>query len=145
MIKILFYIVISITGFSIFYIKSNEVSINEATTLVNTFIENIKNANTNNLEEILDSNYQHIHGSGIIENKQQFIILLKNKAKIYNKADVSNIKITLLGKNAYISGKIKIKVSTPKVTIDGENFFTIIISKNNNKLSILQFQATKLL
>lgn len=128
----------------------------QATDLVKTFVQSIKDGNVDKIDELLDANYTHIHGTGLIENKQDFINALKNKTRIYNVADVSDIKITQLGNVAYARAKLNIKVTTAKGNFEALNMITIIMhnnknhkdkkdkgKKHKNNLTISQFQATK--
>lgn len=128
----------------------------QATDLVKTFVQSIKDGNVDKIDELLDENYTHIHGTGLIENKQDTINALKNKTRIYNVADVSDIKITQLGNVAYATAKLNIKVTTAKGNFEALNMITIIMhnnknhkdkkdkgKKHKNNLTISQFQATK--
>ncbi|MBY0345911.1 MAG: hypothetical protein K2P98_03470 [Neisseriaceae bacterium] len=126
-----------------------EAIINEqqATEVINQFIKNIKDQNVAALEKSLDSDYRHIHGTGLVENKETFINAIKNKTRIYNLAEMADLKITNLNAVAYGTAKLKINVTNPKGTLEASNLFTIIMHTNpNNKdqaLTISQFQATK--
>ncbi len=131
----------------------------QAKDVVNNFIKNLKEQNIDELNLLLDENYTHIHGTGLVENKETFINALKNKTRTYEVADVSELKITNLGNASYALAKLNIKVITPKGTLEATNLFTIIMHTNKHndkknkdkkdkgkayKITISQFQATKI-
>jgi hypothetical protein len=120
----------------------------QAAEVIEQFAKNLKDQNVAALEKSLDATYTHIHGTGLVENKDTFINAIKNKTRVYNVAEMTDLKITNLGTVAYGTAKLKINVTTPKGTLEAINLFTMILHTNQDKQSpsvtISQFQATKI-
>ena len=128
--------------------KTLPINQKQATEVIYQFVNNLKNQDVAALEQSLDATYTHIHGTGLVENKDSFINAIKNKTRVYNVAEMTDLKITNLGTVAYGTAKLKINVTNPKGTLEANNLFTMIIHTNQGKkypfVTISQFQATKI-
>lgn len=136
---ILFFILVSNNLFAL------DNSTKEVDLFVKSFIENIKSSNIVDLNEIINNNYMHIHGTGLLENKKDFLNKLSSKERIYKEAKLNTISIRKFGDIYILTGTLEINVLSNNKELKGNNLITVVVMKQENKFSILNFQATKLL
>lgn len=115
-----------------------------ASNLVNKYVEDLIKADVMDLNDLLDDNYIHIHGTGLIENKSVFLENLKNKDRIYGDVQTDIYDIRIFENIAIIRSKIQISVLSKGTKIKAMNFMSMIVEYRNGKMSVIQFQATKL-
>ena len=139
-----YYFVAIICCFLSFNLQANNNNEQQAVVITEQFIKDIQKANVNNLNTILDDKYIHIHGTGLIENKDKFLEALSTKKRIYNTATLSNVSVLSYNDAYIVQGQLAISVSSGAKQIAGTNLISIVIIKENNNWKIIHFQGTKI-
>jgi hypothetical protein len=139
-----YYVLAIISCFLSFNLQANNNNEQQAVVITEQFIKDIQKANVNNLNTILDDKYIHIHGTGLIENKDKFLEALSTKKRIYNTATLSNVSVLSYNDAYIVQGQLAISVSSGAKQIAGTNLISIVIIKENNNWKIIHFQGTKI-
>lgn len=144
-IRILKYCMLAIIfGVIAFNVQANPSNDKQSVIIAEQFIQNIQTADTNNLNTILDDKYIHIHGTGLIENKDKFLEALSTKKRIYNTATLSNVSVASYQNVYIVQGQLAISVSSGAKKIEGTNLISIVMINENNNWKIIHFQGTKI-
>jgi hypothetical protein len=96
----------------------------------------------NELGKILDDSYQHIHGTGLVENREQFLGALQSGARKYEPIQLEEVKTRLFGDCAVVTGKFVLKVSIKGKVMEGVNRFSFVVVQTPQGPKIISFQAT---
>ena len=96
----------------------------------------------NELNKILDDSYQHIHGTGSVENREEFLGALRSGARKYEPIQLEEVKTRLFGECAIVSGKFALKVSIKGKMMEGVNRFSFVVVQTPQGPKIVSFQAT---
>jgi len=94
------------------------------------------------LAKILDDSYQHIHGTGLVENKEEFLGALRSGARKYEPIQLEEVKMRLFGECAVVCGKFVLKVLVKGKIMEGVNRFTFVVVQTPLGPKIVSFQAT---
>jgi hypothetical protein len=94
------------------------------------------------LAKILDESYQHIHGTGLVENKEEFLGALRSGARKYEPIQLEDVKTRLFGECAVVTGKFALKVSIKGKLMEGVNRFSFVVVQTPEGPKIVSFQAT---
>ena len=94
---------------------------------------------------ILDENYEHIHGTGLQENREQFLAALRSGARKYKPIRLEELRVRVLGNVALVTGKFSLQVEARGKVIEGTNRFCMTMIERPEGWKILQFQATALM
>ena len=94
------------------------------------------------LAKILDDSYQHIHGTGLVENREEFLGALRSGARKYEPIQLEDVKTRLFGECAVVTGKFALKVSVKGKMMEGVNRFTFVVVQTPQGPKIVSFQAT---
>jgi len=94
------------------------------------------------LARILDESYQHIHGTGLVENKEEFLGALWSGARKYEPIQLEEVKTRLFGDCAVVTGKFALKVSIKGKIMEGVNRFSFVVAQTPQGPKIVSFQAT---
>ena len=94
------------------------------------------------LAKILDDSYQHIHGTGLVENKEEFLGALRSGARKYEPIQLEDVKTRLFGECAVVTGKFALKVSIKGKIMEGVNRFSFVVVQTPQGPKIVSFQAT---
>ncbi|NBY66965.1 MAG: nuclear transport factor 2 family protein [Verrucomicrobia bacterium] len=71
------------------------------------------------LAKILDNSYEHIHGTGLVENKEEFLGALRSGARKYEPIELVEVNTRVLGECAVVTGKFALKVSIKGKMMEG--------------------------
>ena len=96
----------------------------------------------NELAKILDDSYQHTHGTGLVESKEEFLGALRSGARKYEPIQLEEVKTRLFGECAVVTGKFALKVSIKGKMMEGVNRFTFVVVQTPQGPKIVSFQAT---
>ena len=96
------------------------------------------------LNQILDQQYQHIHGTGLLETKAQFLEALRNGSRKYQPIHLEELEVKNHENFALVTGKFPLKAEVGGKVIEGVNRFCMILIRRAEGWKILQFQATAL-
>lgn len=94
------------------------------------------------LEAVLDETYEHIHGTGLVESRSQFLAALRNGTRRYQPLSLEDLKIRILGDIALVTGKFALKVEVRGKFLEGVNRFCMTMVKRPAGWKMVQFQAT---
>jgi len=94
------------------------------------------------LNKILDDSYQHIHGTGLVESKEEFLGALRSGARKYEPIQLEEVKTRLFGECAVVCGKFVLKVLVKGKIMEGVNRFTFVVVQTPLGPKIVSFQAT---
>jgi hypothetical protein len=94
------------------------------------------------LSKILDDSYQHIHGTGLVESKEEFLGALRSGARKYEPIQLENVKTRLFGECAVVTGKFALKVSIKGKMMEGVNRFSFVVVQTPKGPKVVSFQAT---
>jgi len=94
------------------------------------------------LAKILDDSYQHIHGTGLVENREQFLDALRSGARKYEPIQLEEVRTRLFGDCAVVTGKFALKVSIKGKMMEGVNRFSFVVVQTSQGVKVVSFQAT---
>jgi hypothetical protein len=94
------------------------------------------------LSKILEDSYQHIHGTGLMETKEEFVGALRSGARKYEPIQLEDVKTRLFGECAVVTGKFALKVSIKGKIMEGVNRFSFVVVQTPQGPKIVSFQAT---
>ena len=94
------------------------------------------------LAKILDDSYQHTHGTGLVESKEEFLGALRSGARKYEPIQLEEVKTRLFGDCAVVTGKFALKVSVKGKIMEGVNRFSFVVVQTPQGPKIVLFQAT---
>ncbi len=94
------------------------------------------------LNKILDDSYQHIHGTGLVESREEFLGALRSGARKYEPIQLEEVKTRLFGECAVVTGKFTLKVSIKGKMMEGVNRFSFLVVQTPQGPRIVSFQAT---
>ena len=94
------------------------------------------------LAKILDDSYQHTHGTGLVESREEFLGALRSGARKYEPIQLEEVMTRLFGDCAVVTGKFALKVSIKGKTMEGVNRFSFVVVQKPQGPKIVSFQAT---
>ena len=94
------------------------------------------------LAKILDDSYQHTHGTGLVESREEFLEALRSGARKYEPIQLEEVKTRLFGECAVVTGKFALKVSIKGKMMEGVNRFSFVMVQTPQGPKIVSFQAT---
>jgi len=94
------------------------------------------------LSKILDDSYQHTHGTGLVEKKEEFLGALRSGSRRYEPIQLEEVKTRLFGECAVVTGKFALKVSIKGKMMEGVNRFSFVVVQTPQGPKIVSFQAT---
>lgn len=112
--------------------------------LVQSWADGVGENRPDTLDSILDDNYQHIHGTGLMEKKTQFLEAFRNGSRKYKPIQLQDVRIRTFDGFALVTGVFPLQVEARGKTIEGVNRFCMTLVERPTGWKILQFQATAL-
>jgi len=100
--------------------------------------------NPDQLNPVLDENYEHIHGTGLQENRNQFLEALRIGTRKYEPIRLEELRVRAWGDFALVTGKFSLKVEARGKAMEGVNRFCMTMIERPAGWKVLQFQATAL-
>ena len=94
------------------------------------------------LAKILDDSYQHTHGTGLVESREEFLGALRSGVRKYEPIQLEDVKTRLFGECAIVSGKFALKVLVKGKIMEGVNRFSFVVVQTPQGPKIVSFQAT---
>jgi hypothetical protein len=125
-------------------LQAGEASLTEAeaTAAARNWASLVKSAETAELERLLNENYLHTHGTGKVETKTQFLEALRGGTRKYERCEMSDLRVILLGPGAVVQGNLDVKAVTKDKTLEVINRFMLVMERTGRGLSVVAFQAT---
>lgn len=112
--------------------------------LAQSWAEAVGGNHPDQLQLVLDENYEHIHGTGLQENRRQFLEALQRGTRKYGPIHLEELYVRVLGDFALVTGKFSLKVDSRGKLIEGVNRFCLTMTQGPAGWKIVQFQATVL-
>lgn len=112
--------------------------------LAESWAEGVGSNNPHRLDEVLDADYEHIHGTGLQESRSQFLEALQSGARKYEPIRLEDVRVRAWDDFALVTGKFSLKVEARGKGIEGVNRFCMTMIERPAGWKILQFQATAL-
>jgi len=110
--------------------------------LAMNWAEGVGGNNADRLNDVLDADYEHIHGTGLQETRSQFLEALRSGARKYEPIRMEELRVKPLGDFALVTGKFSLKVEVRGRVIEGVNRFCMTMMARPSGWKIVQFQAT---
>ena len=94
------------------------------------------------LNELLHTDYVHVHATALVESKAKFIEALQTGSRKYDPITIEDSNVRVFGDSAVVSGKFVLKATTRDRVIEGINRFVLLVVNTPNGLQVATFQAT---
>ena len=112
--------------------------------LAERWADTVGRNNPDQLNLVLDENYEHIHGTGLQENRSQFLEALRSGTRKYEPIRLEELRVRAWGDFALVTGKFPLKVEARGKAMEGVNRFCMTMIERPAGWKVLQFQATAL-
>lgn len=113
-----------------------------ATSAAQTWANLVKASDVGALETLLSPDYLHTHGTGKVETKTQFLAALRDGSRKYERCEISDMRVLRFGPGAVVQGNLNVKALTKDRTLEVLNRFMMVISRTDQGLVVVAFQAT---
>ena len=123
-------------------VKANSLSSAMVEGCVQQWASCVGQGQADELAQILDDSYQHIHGTGLVENREEFLGALGSGVRKYEPIQLEEVKTKLFGECAVVTGKFALKVSIKGKMMEGVNRFSFVVVQTPQGPKIVSFQAT---
>jgi hypothetical protein len=123
-------------------VKAEALSAAAAEECAQQWASRVGHGQADELNKILDDSYQHIHGTGLVESRKEFLGALRSGARKYEPIQLEEVKTRLLGECAVVTGKFTLKVSVKGKMMEGVNRFSFVVVQTPQGPKIVSFQAT---
>jgi len=123
-------------------VKAEALSAATAEECAQQWASRVGQGQADELNKILDDSYQHIHGTGLVESKEEFLGALRIGARKYEPIQLEEVKTRLFGDCAVVTGKFALKVSIKGKIMEGVNRFSFVVAQTPQGPKIVSFQAT---
>ena len=123
-------------------VKAEALSAATAEECAQQWASRLNQGKADELIKILDDSYQHTHGTGLVENREEFLGALRSGARKYEPIQLEEVKTRLFGDCAVVTGKFVLKVSVKGKMMEGVNRFTFVVVQTPQGPKIVSFQAT---
>lgn len=117
---------------------SNSVALNTAERWATV----VGQADIAGLNELLHTDYVHVHATALVESKTKFIEAIQTGARKYDPIKIEDSNVRVFGDSAVVSGKFVLKATTRDRVIEGVNRFVLLVVSTPNGLQVATFQAT---
>ena len=123
-------------------VKAESLSAANAESCAQQWASCVGQGQADELTKILDDSYQHIHGTGLVESKEEFLGALRSGARKYEPIQLEEVKTRMFGECAIVTGKFALKVSIKGKIMEGVNRFSFVVVQTPQGPKIVSFQAT---
>ena len=123
-------------------VKAEALSAATAEECAQQWATNVSQGQADELNKILDDSYQHTHGTGLVENREEFLGALRSAARKYEPIQLEEVKTRLFGDCAVVTGNFALRVSIKGKMMEGVNRFSFVVVQTPQGPKIVSFQAT---
>jgi len=123
-------------------VKAEPLSVATAEVCAQQWASCVGQGQADELAKILDDSYQHTHGTGLVENREEFLGALRSGARKYEPIQLEEVRTRLFGECAVVTGKFVLKVSIKGKMMEGVNRFSFVVVQTPQGPKIVSFQAT---
>ena len=142
MITVVIFALSAVTGAQAENARVGTVSNSEALTTAERWVTVVGQADIAGLNELLHTDYVHVHATALVESKIKFIEALQTGARKYDPIKIEDSNVRVCGDSAVISGKFVLKATTRERVIEGVNRFVLLVVNTPSGLQVATFQAT---
>jgi hypothetical protein len=142
MITVVIFALSAVTGAQAENARVGTVSNSEALTTAERWVTVVGQADIAGLNELLHTDYVHVHATALVESKAKFIEALQTGARKYDPIRIEDSNVRVFGDSAVVSGKFALKATTRDRVIEGVNRFMLLVVNTSNGLQVASFQAT---
>jgi hypothetical protein len=123
-------------------VKAEPISVATAEVCAQQWASYVGKGKADELTKILGDSYQHTHGTGLVESREEFLGALRSGARKYEPIQLEEVKTRLFGECAVVTGKFALKVSIKGKMMEGVNRFSFVVVQTPQGPKIASFQAT---
>ena len=123
-------------------VKAESLSVATAESCAQQWASYVGQGQADELSKILDDSYQHTHGTGLVEKKEEFLGVLRSGSRKYEPIQLEEVKTRLFGECAVVAGKFALKVFITGKMMEGVNRFSFVVAQTPQGPKIVSFQAT---
>ena len=123
-------------------VRAESLSVATAEVCAQQWANYVGQGKADELAKILDDSYQHTHGTGLVENREEFLGALRSGARKYEPIQLEEVKTRLFSDCAVVTGKFSLKVSIKGKMMEGVNRFSFVVVQTPQGPKIVSFQAT---
>jgi hypothetical protein len=123
-------------------VRAESLSVVTAEVCAQQWANYVGQGKADELAKILDDSYQHTHGTGLVENREEFLGALRSRVRKYEPIQLEDVKTRLFGECAVVTGKFSLKVSIKGKMMEGMNRFSFVVVQTPQGPKIVSFQAT---
>ena len=123
-------------------VKAESLSVATAEDCAQQWANYVGQGKADELTKILGDSYQHTHGTGLVESKEEFLGALRSGARKYEPIQLEEVKTRLFGECAVVTGKFALKVSIKGKMMEAVNRFSFVVVQAPQRPKIVSFQAT---
>jgi ketosteroid isomerase-like protein len=142
MITVVIFALSAVTGAQAENARVGTVSNSEALNTAERWATVVGQADIAGLNELLHTDYVHVHATALVESKAKFIEALQTGARKYDPIRIEDSNVRVFGDSAVVSGKFALKATTRDRVIEGVNRFMLLVVNTSNGLQVASFQAT---
>ena len=142
MITVVIFALSAVTGAQAENARVGTVSNSEALTTAERWVTVVGQADIAGHNELLHTDYVHVHATALVESKAKFIEALQTGARKYDPIRIEDSNVRVFGDSAVVSGKFALKATTRDRVIEGVNRFMLLVVNTSNGLQVASFQAT---
>lgn len=102
----------------------------------------VSQADAAGLEQLLHSDYRHIHATALVESRSQFVEALQSGVRKYELIRFEDSNVRVFGDSAVVMGRFNLKVLSRGKLIEGVNRFGMLVVKTPRGWQVASFQAT---
>ena len=132
----------AVTGAQAENARVGTVSNSEALNTAERWATVVAQADIAGLNELLHTDYVHVHATALVESKAKFIEALQTGARKYDPIRIEDSNVRVFGDSAVVSGRSVLKATTRDRVIEGVNRFMLLVVNTSNGLQVATFQAT---
>jgi hypothetical protein len=123
-------------------VKAEALSVSTAEGYAQQWATCVSQGQADELAKILDDSYQHTHGTGLVESREDFLGALRSGARKYEPIQLEEVNTRLFSECAVVTGKFALKVSIKGKMMEGVNRFSFVVVQTPQGPKIVSFQAT---
>jgi hypothetical protein len=123
-------------------LRAESLSVATAEVCAQQWANYVGQGKADELNKILDDSYQHIHGTGLVESREDFLGALRSGARKYEPIQLEEVNTRLYSECAVVTGKFALKVSIKGKMMEGVNRFSFVVVQTPQGPKIVSFQAT---
>ena len=123
---------------------SRQITAERALQLEKQWDDDVAHADIPALERLLADDLTHIHGTGAVETKTQFIAALKSGDRKYDPIVPEEVSVHVFDGCAVVTGRFHLKAFSKGRIIEGDNRFAHVFAETPQGWQLVLHQATNI-